>query len=110
VVPACLSCGACCFGTGERYVAVSGDDHARLADEGEGLTVFIGNRCYMRMEHGHCAALELCADGTFVCGVYALRPTVCRELARGSGECRGELALKHALGQRALLPLLVARR
>jgi len=105
-VPECLACGACCFGQGERYVPVSGDDHARLGELAETHTQFLGNRCYMRMVDGHCAALRLGADGRFVCGVYAQRPQTCRDLARGGGACRAELESKHVVAQRALLQVL----
>lgn len=105
-IPECLRCGACCFGEGERYVPVTGDDHARLGDDAEGLTVFIGNRCFMRMDSGHCAALELTADDRFVCSVYLTRPETCRELARGGAACRGELHQKRERSQGALLRVL----
>jgi Fe-S-cluster containining protein len=107
-VPECLRCGACCFGTGERYVPVSGDDHARLAEQAEPFTKFVGNRCYMRMIDDHCAALQLGADGRFVCSVYGERPTVCRELARGEAACQAELHLKHTLAQTQLLRVLAS--
>jgi uncharacterized protein len=55
--PTCLACGACCFSTLETYVRVTGQDYARLGEHAEQVTVFVGNRCYMRMEHGHCAQL-----------------------------------------------------
>jgi uncharacterized protein len=96
-VPECLACGTCCFSTLETYVRVSGDDYERLGDRAESLAAFVGNRAYMRMIDGHCAALRVDAgaDGTrFVCTVYDARPAVCRELQRGSPECLGELATK----------------
>jgi Fe-S-cluster containining protein len=49
----------------------------------------------MKMTDGHCAALSIDAErGAYACTVYARRPETCRTLARGSGECRGELATK----------------
>jgi Fe-S-cluster containining protein len=107
-LPECLVCGACCFGQGQRYVPVSGDDHARLGEHAEVYTQFIGNRCYMRMHEGHCAALHLAEDGRFVCQVYATRPSTCRELARGEGACRAELEQKHAVAASAHLYALRA--
>lgn len=98
-VPACLACGACCFSQLDTYVRVTGDDHARLGAGNEALSVFIGNRCYMRMAHGHCAALAV-RDGQYVCTVYELRPEVCRALARESASCAAERSVKSA---RALL-------
>lgn len=94
--PDCLRCGACCFSTSARYVPVSGDDYTRLGDAAETLTVFHGNRCFMQMQDGHCAALEVTADGQFVCQVYTQRPGVCRTLERAGASCRAELSLKGA--------------
>jgi len=88
---ACLDCGTCCFSLLDSYARVLGADHARLAGRAGELTVFIGNRCYMKMHDGHCGALVLeVLSGQFVCGVYEQRPDVCRELERGSPACDGE--------------------
>jgi len=104
--PPCLSCGTCCFSTLDTYVRVSGDDFARLGDRAEALAVFIGNRAYMRMEGGHCAALHVERESRrFVCTIYDDRPATCRELERGSRECLGEIATK---GERPRLALLEA--
>jgi Fe-S-cluster containining protein len=106
LVPACLECGACCFSELEAYVRVVGSDHSRLGERASTLTHFIGNRCYMKMEHGHCAALEIEATtGRFVCSAYEHRPDVCRDLERTSPQCQAEMhekgprpqALLHAL-------------
>lgn len=106
-VPACLVCGVCCFSRLDAYVRVSGDDHARLGDRAEELTSFDGNRACMRMVEGHCAALHIEGNaGRFVCSVYETRPDVCRELARGSGACRGEIAMKE---QRPVIALALVR-
>jgi Fe-S-cluster containining protein len=94
-VPECLACGTCCFSTLDRYVPIDGDDHARLGDAAESWVTWIGNRAYMRMEDGHCAALRIDADARrFVCTIYDARPRTCRDLARGSPECAGERATK----------------
>lgn len=100
---ACLRCGVCCFSRLETYVQVSGDDWSRLGEDAERLAHFIGHRAYMRMADGRCAALETrTAEGVdgaagareFFCTIYERRPQVCRDLARGSPECAGEIALK----------------
>lgn len=95
---ACLRCGVCCFSRLETYVRVTGDDWTRLGEEAGRLAHFIGHRAYLRMRDGRCAALEVRAaeDGErrFYCTIYARRPQVCRDLARGSPECEAELALK----------------
>ena len=97
-VPECLSCGTCCFSRLSEYVRVEGTDHARMADRAEELTTFLGNRCYMRMHEGHCAALVVDeASGRFVCSIYETRPEICRALARASPACQAE---RHEKGER----------
>lgn len=99
----CQTCGACCFSTLPTYVAVTGEDYARLGDDAPALTEFHGNRCYMRMHGGHCAALAIDpASGEFACGVYAHRPSICRELARGSAACEAERVQKLTRAQQSL--------
>ena len=73
----------------------------RRADE---LVRFDGNRAYMRMVDGHCAALHVeKSSGQLVCSAYETRPQTCRDLARASGACLGEIASKH---DRPLLALV----
>lgn len=100
--PECLACGACCFSRLNTYVRVTGDDYARLGEQAEQATHFVGNRCYMRMEGGHCAALELRA-GQLACSLYERRPEVCRALERGSPSCAAERDEK---AERARLALI----
>lgn len=92
----CLRCGVCCFSTLETYVRVSGADWARLGADAERVTHFIGHRAYMRLTDGHCAALRprRAHDGAteWFCTIYDRRPQICRDLARGSPACLGELA------------------
>lgn len=94
----CQRCGVCCHSKLETYVRVTGDDWSRLGADAERLAHFVGHRAYMKMERGRCAALAVRehADGgrEFFCTVYAARPQTCRDLARGSPECEGEIALK----------------
>jgi hypothetical protein len=94
----CLSCGVCCFSRLETFVRVSGADWARLGDAAERVAHFIGNRAYLKMHDGHCAALEIRtgAGGSreYFCTVYDRRPQICHDLDRGSPQCEGELALK----------------
>src|SRR5580704_7608597 len=105
-VPQCLACGVCCFSRLETYVRVTGDDYERLGDRAEELVRFDGHRAYMRMADGHCAALRVDRSSReLVCSAYDTRPQTCRDLARGSGACLGELATKRrrpllALGRR----------
>jgi Fe-S-cluster containining protein len=84
---------------------VSGDDYERLGDNVEQLVRFDGVRAHMRMRDGHCAALRFEPDsGQLSCSVYALRPKICRDLARGSPQCAAEREVK------AERPLLALRR
>ena len=77
---------------------VDGADWSRLGADAERLAHFIGNRAYMRMHAGRCAALDIRVGATgrreFFCTIYAQRPQVCRDLARGSPACEGELLAK----------------
>lgn len=77
---------------------VDGDDWSRLGEDAERVAWFVGNRAYLRMRNGHCAALRerSAADGgrEWWCSIYERRPRVCRELGRGSPECEAERALK----------------
>jgi len=96
-VPAdCQRCGACCFSPAPHFVRVTGADWTRLGADAERLAHFAGrgHEAFMRMRDGHCAALEVRGGAEFFCSIYERRPQTCRDLGRGSPECRGELALK----------------
>jgi len=74
----------------------------------QGLTTWRGNRCFMKIEDGRCAALAFDrASGTFRCTIYAVRPEVCRALERGSPACLGELETKR--GRAAALVVTLRR-
>jgi len=106
-VPACLACGTCCFSLLDAFVKVTGDDYARLGARAEELAWFDGTHAYMRMVEGHCGALEINAHtGLFVCSAYELRPQVCRDLERASGQC---LAEREAKSERPLVALRRSR-
>ena len=90
----CLECGTCCFSNLETSVRVTGDDYGRLGSAVDDLVHFVGNRAYMRLIDGHCAALRIELEGRFVCTVYETRPDACRDLERGSAQCAGELFTK----------------
>jgi Fe-S-cluster containining protein len=94
----CLNCGVCCFSKSATYVRVSGDDWIRLGDDAERVARFVGQRAYMRMRNGHCIALQITTKRgqppVFFCEIYAQRPQICRELRRGSPQCKGELETK----------------
>ena len=97
-IPECLACGVCCHSQLETYVRVSGEDWARLGAAADQHAHFVGHRAYLRMQSGRCAALAVRPNAAgareFFCTIYERRPQVCRDLARGSPECEGELAAK----------------
>jgi len=100
-VPECTACGTCCFSTLPEYVRVFGHDWDRMDERAQSYTHFLGNRCYLRLDDGHCAALAVDPAGPrFLCSIYEMRPDACRALERGGGSCRGEL---HEKGERPLL-------
>ena len=80
------------------YVRLLGDDWEFLGESANEVAQFIGNRAYMRMRDGHCVALQridgLDGQRLFHCSIYDKRPTLCRELERGSPECAADLELK----------------
>jgi len=92
----CTRCGACCFGTHERYIALLPEDRGRAIPPA--LTNEIEGRRYMKMCGGHCAELVATPDARLVCGIYDARPEACRAFRAGSFEClkarqyRGQLA------------------
>jgi hypothetical protein len=107
-VPECVACGTCCFSTLAEYVRVFGCDYDRMDDEARTYTEFQGNRCYMRIEDGHCAALRIDPTGPrFLCSIYEQRPDACRALERGSGACLGE---RHEKGERPLIAVAALLR
>lgn len=107
----CTYCGTCCFSESPRHARVTGDDYARLGDDAESLVAWIGNVAFMRLRHlgdasgpRGCVGLALDAPHrTLTCSIYERRPQVCRDLERGGGACRGELAGKAERPPQALL-------
>jgi hypothetical protein len=96
----CRSCGACCFSDSPTYVRLLGDDWSALGPDADRWAWFVGNRAYLRMEGGRCAALVWSRDSEsgevrFHCSIYDRRPTLCRELGRGSPECEAERERKY---------------
>jgi hypothetical protein len=105
--PECLACGTCCFSELPEYVRVFGVDHDRMGDRAAEFTHFLGNKCYMRLEDGHCAALRIDPVARrFACTIYEVRPDACRSLERGSPACRAEIHEKGARPPLAVEALL----
>jgi|UniRef100_UPI00404B818D uncharacterized protein len=106
-IAGCQACGACCFSQLPTFVRLSGDDWTRLGPETDRVAHFIGNRAFMRLDGGHCAALRIGRDSTgkraFFCTVYENRPEICRNLDRGSPACLAELELKAGRAEIAIM-------
>jgi len=109
----CTSCGACCFGGHDRYVALMPEDQARPIPES--TTTEIAGRRYMTMVCGHCAQLTMTPEGLTLCAIYEGRPEACRAFRVGSFEClkarqyRGpeaEALRAFAMAQRPTAPLV----
>lgn len=82
----CQACGACCYGP-DAYVAVSSVDLCRMSGRIQGRYVQkVGERLYLKMVHGRCAALHA-RQGHYSCRIYAARPTPCHIVEAGSREC-----------------------
>ncbi|HEX4461765.1 MAG TPA: YkgJ family cysteine cluster protein [Polyangia bacterium] len=82
----CQTCGACCYGP-EEYVSVNGADLCRFDVQSTArYVVRKKERVFLRMLHGHCAALRA-RQGHFGCRIYAMRPTPCRVVEPGGREC-----------------------
>jgi len=76
--------------TGEGDAGEGANDHAEDASAGR----------------RKCIALRIDPTaGSFACSIYETRPQVCRDLERGGGACRGELAAKSDRPKRALAVL-----
>jgi Fe-S-cluster containining protein len=102
-VPECTACGACCFSELPEYVRVFGCDHDRMDDRARTFTEFRGNRCYMRVEGGRCAALVIDPIARrLTCAIYDARPDCCRSLERGGGSCRAD---RHEKAERPLVAI-----
>jgi Fe-S-cluster containining protein len=82
----CQRCGACCYGP-EEYVAVSEVDLMGMSRQMRArLVVRRGERRYLKMLHGHCAALRA-RQGHYSCRIYGARPRPCHVVEAGSREC-----------------------
>ena len=55
----CLYCGVCCFAKSGTYVRVSESDWLRLGEDAEAWARRVGGQAYMRMDDGHCLALQI---------------------------------------------------
>lgn len=96
----CISCGRCCYYDQPNYALLFPEDiavfgPAGLAEHtvkstlsGESLRPGEdGSEIYMRMENGHCCALEVNPGVSYKCSIYPDRPLLCRVFEPGNSEC-----------------------
>ena len=69
------------------------------------ITHQLGDRNYLLMAQGRCAALHISDEGRTICALYSRRPDVCRALQPGSEQC-----LECREANRGRLPEVEARR
>ncbi len=96
----CVACGRCCYHDQPNYALLYPEDIAAFGPEN--LAKFTtrstlsgaalrggedGSEIYMRMEHGHCRALEVIPGVSYKCSIYSNRPLVCRIFEPGGPEC-----------------------
>jgi len=80
----CQSCGACCcYSQNWPRFSVESDEELALIPSG-----FVNARqSGMRCEGDRCSALQGEIGKATACGVYAVRPEVCRTCMPGDAEC-----------------------
>ena len=80
----CQACGACCAYSAE-WPRFSTEEDAELDLIPEALVA--ADLSGMKFENGRCAALTGEPGKHTACGIYAIRPVVCRECMPGDPEC-----------------------
>jgi hypothetical protein len=80
----CQSCGACCgYSANWPRFSIESDDELALIPEQLVNARLSGMRC----EGDRCAALQGEIGDATACGIYAVRPEVCRTCMPGDAEC-----------------------
>lgn len=92
----CLSCGACCKTFRVSFYWAEADERALPATLTEQVTPHIACMAGTNASKPHCAALGKGDAGPMACGVYASRPSPCREVQVGDDKCTKARA-HHAL-------------
>lgn len=96
----CVACGRCCYYNKPDYALLYPEDivafgPAGLAKHTTKSTLsgeFLragedGTEIYMRMENGHCCALNVTPGVSYICSIYENRPLLCRMFDPGSADC-----------------------
>ena len=80
----CQSCGACCgYSANWPRFSIESDEELALIPEQLVNARLSGMRC----EGDRCAALQGEIGDATACGIYAVRPEVCRTCMPGDAEC-----------------------
>jgi uncharacterized protein len=81
----CQSCGACCAYQADwpRFSLESDEQLAKIPEK-----FVAADESGMRFENGRCCALTGELGKHVGCGVYEVRPQVCRDCMPGDPECR----------------------
>lgn len=96
----CVACGRCCYYNAPNYVLLYPEDisdfgPAAIAKHTVKSTLSAnslrpgedGSEIYMRMENGHCCALDVNPGVSYACSIYKDRPLLCRMYEPGSVDC-----------------------
>lgn len=96
----CVACGRCCYYNKPDYALLYPEDieafgPAALAKYTakstlSGASLRPGDRSsdiFMRMENGHCCALDVVPGATYTCSIYEHRPLLCEMYQPGSADC-----------------------
>jgi Fe-S-cluster containining protein len=84
----CLSCGACCKTYRVSFYGGEADERGLPAGLTEQVTPHIACMAGTNSSHPYCAALGAGDAGPMACGVYASRPSPCREVQLGDDKCQ----------------------
>jgi Fe-S-cluster containining protein len=80
----CQSCGACCSYSAE-WPRFSTEDDAQL--DRIPAQYVSADEAGMRCDGGRCSALAGEVGKSTACGIYGIRPDVCRACMPGGGDC-----------------------
>ncbi len=96
----CVACGRCCYYNKPNYAMLYPEDiatfgRARLARYTAKSTLSgaelrpgeDSSEIFMRMENGHCCALDVTPGVSYKCSIYSDRPLLCRMYEPGNADC-----------------------
>jgi Fe-S-cluster containining protein len=84
----CLSCGACCMSYRVSFYWAEADELGLPSGMTERVTPHVSCMAGTNASSPRCAALGVGDAGPMACGVYAQRPSPCREVQPGDDKCR----------------------